>query len=72
MIAVKAYYDGNAFIPFEKKSFKKNQQALIVIEETSISQKKCRGIASEYANPSLIEKESEIAAETFSGKGRFN
>ena len=33
MIAVKAYYDGNAFIPFERKSFKKNQQALIVIAE---------------------------------------
>lgn len=39
MIAVKAYYDGNAFIPIEKKSFKKNQQALIVIEETSVPQK---------------------------------
>ena len=33
MIAVKAYYDGNAFIPFERKFFKKNQQAFIEKED---------------------------------------
>lgn len=66
MIAIKAYYDGNAFVPFENKFFRKNQTALIVVEETENLKTTCRGIASKYANPSLIEKESEIASLAFS------
>lgn len=70
MIAVKAYYNGSAFIPLEKKVFKSGQQAMIVVDDlypTENKSKSCRGIASEFANPDLIEKESEIASFAFSG-----
>ena len=60
MIAIKAYYDGNSFVPFEKRSFKFHQQAIIVLDEEKSAEKttkSCRGIASAYANPSLIPQE---------------
>ncbi|MCR5400231.1 MAG: hypothetical protein K6E78_01395 [Treponema sp.] len=69
MVAVKAYYNGTAFIPLDKRVFKVNQQAMIVVsdEETLKTEKKsCRGIASQYANPSLISREQEVAANAFS------
>ena len=68
MIAIKAYYDGHAFIPLEKKLFKNRQSAIIVVdEEKTVTEKKsCRGIASQYANPALIEQESEVASMAFS------
>ncbi|MCR5621501.1 MAG: hypothetical protein K6G18_06560 [Treponema sp.] len=70
MISVKAYYNGTAFIPLENNSFKLNQQAIIVVEEpkeVSGPQKTCRGIASKYANPNLVEKEASVISEAFSG-----
>ena len=70
MIALKAYYDGHSFIPLEKKVFKPRQTAIIVIdEEMPVSKKKnCRGLASEYANLKLVEKEADIASMAFSGE----
>ena len=67
MIAIKAYYDGHAFIPFEKRLFKNKQVAIIIIDEEKSTEKKksCRGIALEYANPALIEQENSIAAMAF-------
>ncbi len=70
MIAVRAYYDGSAFIPLDNRLFKLNQPAMIVVEEAkddSIPQKTCRGIASKYANPDLIKKEASFISEAFSG-----
>lgn len=69
MIAVKAYYDGHAFVPLEKRLFKNMQSAIIVVDEEkpATEKKSCRGIASQYANPALIEQESEIASMAFSG-----
>ena len=69
MIAVRAYFDGNYFIPIGSRKFKRNQEALIVVDEQPDFDKKSssRGLASEYANPALIPKESEIASEAFSG-----
>ena len=69
MVAVKAYYNGTAFIPLDKRGFKLNQQAVIVVsdEEMSKSEKKsCRGIASQFANLSLISKEQEYFSKAFS------
>ena len=70
MIALKAYYDGHAFVPLEKRLFKNKQTAIIVVSEDNsiIEKKSCRGIASKYANPSLIEQESAVAATAFSGE----
>lgn len=71
MIAVKAYYDGNAFVPLEKLSFKFQQQAIIVLDEEKTVQKKkksCKGIASLYANPVLISQEEKAAGDAFSGE----
>ena len=69
MIAIRAYYDGHAFIPLEKRFFKDKQAAIIVIDEEKITEQKksCRGIAAEYANPTLIEQENSVAAVAFSG-----
>jgi len=69
MIAVRAYFDGNYFIPIGSRKFKRNQEALIVVDEQPDFDKKSssRGLASEYANPALIPKESEVASEAFSG-----
>lgn len=69
MIAVKAYYDGHAFIPLEKRVFKNRQPAIIVVDEEKVilEKKSCRGIASQYANPTLVEQEDSIAAMAFSG-----
>lgn len=36
MIALKAYYDGHAFVPLEKRLFKNRQQAVIVIDEETV------------------------------------
>ncbi|MCR5124248.1 MAG: hypothetical protein K6B43_03530 [Treponema sp.] len=70
MIALKAYYDGHSFIPFEKRIFKNRQTAIIVIDDENAPNKKnsSRGLASEYANPALIEQEEKIAAMAFSGE----
>lgn len=66
MIAVKAYYDGHVFVPLGKMQFKVNQQAMIVVDEQpAVAKKSCRGIASKYANPALIEKEADVASMTF-------
>ena len=71
MIAVKAYYDGKAFVPLEKLSFKFQQQAIIVLDEDKTdakTTKSCKGIASEYANPSLIPQEQIAVSKAFSGE----
>ncbi|MBQ5472522.1 MAG: DUF104 domain-containing protein [Treponema sp.] len=68
MLAIKAYYDGHVFVPLGQVKFKKNQQAMIVVEETPVTTKKtCRGIAEKYAKPELVAQEEEFIAETFSG-----
>lgn len=69
MIALKAYYDGHAFVPLEKRLFKNRQQAVIVIDEEPVPQKKtsCRRIAAQYANPTLIAQEESVIAMAFSG-----
>lgn len=69
MLALQAYYDGNAFIPIERRDFKLRQSAIIVVDEPnkSVSKSSCRGIAAAYANPKLIEKESEYISKVFSG-----
>jgi hypothetical protein len=36
-------------------------------EKIVIEKKSCRGIASQYANPTLVEQEDSIAAMAFSG-----
>ncbi len=69
MVAVKAYYNGTAFIPLDKRVFKLNQQAMIVVSDEvlpKVEKKSCRGIASQFANPSLISKEQEFASKAFS------
>ena len=69
MVAVKAYYNGTAFIPLDKRIFKLNQQAMIVVSDEELpkaEKKSCRGIASQFANPSLISKEQEYASMAFS------
>ncbi len=69
MVAVKAYYDGHAFVPLEKRLFKNQQPAIIVVDEEkpAAEKKSCRGIASRYANPALIEQEAAVASMAFSG-----
>ena len=69
MVTLTAYYDGLDFVPTEKKEFQIGQQAIIVINELEKAQdhNACRGIASKYANTSLITKEAEIISNTFSG-----
>ena len=69
MVAVKAYYNGKAFIPLDKRVFKINQQAMIVLADEDLpnsEKKSCKGIASQYANPSLISKEQDYASKAFS------
>ncbi len=69
MTAIKAYYNGTYFVPLEKRSFRKNQQAVIVLDDfdqTYASKKSCRGIASKFANVSLIDREQEFASAAFS------
>ena len=71
MIAVKAYYDGKAFVPLEKLAFKLKQQAIIVLDDekhVDKSLKSCRGIASAYANPDLISQEELAFSNAFSGE----
>ena len=53
----------------ERRDFKLRQSAIIVVDETNKSDNKssCRGIAAAYANPKLIEKESEYISKVFSG-----
>ena len=68
MVAIKAYYDGHVFVPLGQVKFKKNQQAMIVVEETPVTTKKsCRGIAEKYAKPELVAQEEDFITETFSG-----
>lgn len=68
MIAVRAYFDGKAFVPVDIRKFRRNQEALIVVESPDEkSSKTCRGLAAAYANPALISKEESIIAEAFSG-----
>lgn len=33
MLSLKAYYDGNAFVPLKKMNFRKNQEAVLVVDE---------------------------------------
>ncbi|HAZ96369.1 hypothetical protein [uncultured Treponema sp.] len=71
MIAVKAYYDGKSFVPLGNIAFKLKQSAIVVVDEENDSAEKsvsCRGLASRYANPSLINLEQETASAAFSGK----
>ena len=50
-----------------------NWPAMVVVDETPIVAKKsCRGIASKYANPSLIEKESKVASLAFSALHKYH
>lgn len=70
MTTVKAYYDGNAFVPMEKVSFKIQQTATIVLddeESDSKAAKSCKGIAASYANPRLIPLEESAIGDAFSG-----
>ncbi len=67
MLAIKAYFDGNVFVPIEQMDFKINQPAMIIIAEPATTEKKsCRGIAAKYANPALIAQEESVAALAFS------
>ena len=36
-------------------------------EKPATEKKSCRGIASQYANPALVEQENEVASMAFSG-----
>ena len=71
MIAVKAYYDGKSFVPLGNITFKLKQSAIVVVDEENDSDEKsvsCRGLASIYANPSLVHLEQETTSSAFSGK----
>ncbi len=71
MIAVKAYYDGKSFVPLGNIAFKLKQTAIVVVDEEDDSAEKsvsCRGLAANYANPSLIHLEQEVSSSAFSGE----
>ena len=63
MLAVQGYYDGVMIKPLEKINAKPNQRVIITImdeyvEPTRVLRKEgMRGILSQYANPSLAERE---------------
>lgn len=63
MMAVQGYYDGVTIRPLEKVIAKPNQRVIITImdeylePEKPVRKKSMRGVLSEYANPSLAEKE---------------
>lgn len=69
MVAIKAYYDGKYFVPLDERKFRLQQTAIIVVEDDVLSEKtsSCRGLASDYAKPELIQFEEELIATTFSG-----
>ena len=70
MVAIKAYYDGKYFVPLDEMKFRPQQTAIIVVEDDVLSEKtsSCKGLASAYAKPELIQFEEELIATTFSGK----
>lgn len=63
MVAVQGYYDGIAIRPIEKFDAKRNQRVIITImddyieSDTREENTGIRGILSQHANTSLIEKE---------------
>lgn len=63
MLAVQGYYNGLTIRPLEKILAKPNQRVIItVLDEfvestTTVAKKGIRGILSQYADPSLQEKE---------------
>ena len=65
MQAVQGYYDGAAFKPLEKIDAKPNQRVIITIMDDFVEparklrRKGMRGILSEFADPSLAEKEKD-------------
>ena len=65
MQTVQGYYDGVMIKPLEKINAKPNQRVIITImdeyvEPTKIPRKEgMRGILSQYANPSLAEREKD-------------
>lgn len=73
MIALQAYYDGNAVQPLEKIHAQKNQKLIITIldeftDETPTKEvgKTARGILRKYTNPELekLERKAALTAET--------
>lgn len=64
MKTLQAYYNGKSIQTLENYKFEKNQKLLITVLNTDDEQKQAnikalRGSLSKYANPKLIEKESE-------------
>ena len=63
MLAVQGYYDGITIKPLEKIIAKPNQRVIITVMDefvestTAVAKKGIRGILSQYADPSLQEKE---------------
>ena len=63
MLAVQGYYDGMTIKPLEKILAKPNQRVIITVMDefvestTTVAKKGIRGILSQYADPSLQEKE---------------
>ena len=65
MLAVQGYYDGVAIKPLEELLMKPNQRVIITIMDDFVEPireenvKGMRGALAKYANPALIERESE-------------
>ena len=63
LLTIQGYYDGANIRLLERISAKPNQKVMITIvdefvePEQPLKAKSLRGVLSEYANPSLIEKE---------------
>ena len=66
MLAVQGYYDGMTIRPLEKILAKPNQRVIITVMDefvestTTVAKKGIRGILSQYADPSLQEKEKGV------------
>ncbi len=63
MLAIQGYYDGMTIKPLETIKAKPNQRVIITVMDefvestTAVAKKGIRGILSQYADPSLQEKE---------------
>ena len=63
MLTVQGYFDGVAIRPLEKMVAKPNQRVIITLVDEfvepakAVPHKSIRGILSQYADPSLLEKE---------------
>lgn len=73
MKTLQAYYNGNSIQTVENYKFKKNQKLLITVLNADDEQKKTdiktlKGSLSKYANPKLIEKESDAWSEAVKEK----